>query len=612
MKTRTTLILFVLVLGLGLWIKFYESKRPNTDEANRLAGLVLDLDREKLTGLQIQNGETVIELRQSDGKWRLEAPIKDQADGPAVDQLISELQSWKREKTLTATTLAGEKDGLAEYDLVKPKLRLKLLGPDQPAEILFGKDAALEGRMYIRFADQQDALLVPQTVKDAIAKKPEDFRDRKLTEIAAADVTRLRLKTSAGEMELTKTGGTWEIVKPLRARADAQKVADLAAQVTGARIEQFVADDHGDLQPYGLAQPRGAITVFTAEDKEGRTLQIGAAPEGDDGQVYVRFSARNFVYTLPESIESILELKPTDLRDHHLVQFDPNLLDRITLDAPGKSKTVLARKEQTWTIANAENRPANGADVTRFLETLGKAEVTKFVEDVASDLPKYGLDQPQLQVTLSSFASENTAESKAGEQPLATISFGRTEGDEVYARIGEEPFIVAVPRSLPEGIFTDPVQWQDVALIRAKPETFQHLSITTDQALVVKRGADGAWVREGEGAPVSQAHVQSLVSTLGKLRAVRWEAAPTTPDAFAQPQIQIAVATSPDGKDAQRLVIGGPAGNGMWYGKIEGTPGVFVLSNPDFNALREPLLATPAPTPSPTPASAPATPTPPG
>ena len=60
----------------------------------------------------------------------------------------------------------------------------------------------------------------------------------------------------------------------------------------------------------------------------------------------MRFSPRSFVYTLPKKIEETLKTKPADLRDRHLVRVDTNNLDRLTIDAPGKSKTVLARKER--------------------------------------------------------------------------------------------------------------------------------------------------------------------------------------------------------------------------------------------------------------------------
>src|SRR5205814_10006956 len=111
---------------------------------------------------------------------------------------------------------------------------------------------------------------------------------------------------------------------------------------------------------------------------------------------------------------------------------------------------------------------------------LVKAEqVTKFVEDVASDLPKNGLDKPQLQVTFSSFASENTPESTAGERPFATIAFGRIDGDNVFARLGDEPFIVAVRRSLLDNIFVDPLQWQELTIFRFKADDVHKFTVTT-------------------------------------------------------------------------------------------------------------------------------------
>ena len=58
MKTRTTLILLMLAVGLGLWIKFFESKQPNTAEARREAGNVVNFDRESWRGLRSKTGTT--------------------------------------------------------------------------------------------------------------------------------------------------------------------------------------------------------------------------------------------------------------------------------------------------------------------------------------------------------------------------------------------------------------------------------------------------------------------------------------------------------------------------------------------------------------------------
>ena len=99
-------------------------------------------------------------------------------------------------------------------------------------------------------------------------------------------------------------------------------------------------------------------------------MQIGVAPEKQKDQVYVRFAPRGSVYTLPKKIEEILATKPADLRDNHLVRMDTNILDRITIEAPGNTKTVLARKDGNWIIANRNNAIADSGAVRRMIDAL--------------------------------------------------------------------------------------------------------------------------------------------------------------------------------------------------------------------------------------------------
>jgi hypothetical protein len=623
MNWRTTLILAVVVLAVFAYLRFFEMKQPSTGEAKRQAQNVVNFDRDKIDGVVIQNGDEKIEIRRRDNKWRLETPFKDQADGALVENLLSDLESWQKEGTIPAKDIDADKSKLNEYGLNRPKLKLKLIGSDRPPEILFGKDAALEGRMYVRFENSKETFLAKQSVKKDIDKKAEEFRDRKLTDLTTAQVRRIALKTPAGEMELEKKGDHWEIVKPLRARADDEKVGDLIAQVTTARIQQFVADDHGDLRPYGLAEPRGSITLFSQEGKrdqkveiadsikvfgqedKGQMLQIGSAPEKEKDQVYVRFSPRGAVYTLPKKIEEILNIKPADLRDYHLVRIDTNVLDRITIDVPAKSKTVLARKDGNWTIASRNNAPADSGAVRRLIDTLQNQRVTKFVEDVASNLPKYGLDKPHLQLTFSSFASENTAETKAGEQPFATLAFGKEDGDNVYARLTDEPFVVAVRRGLLDQISTDPLQWQELSIFKFKPDEIRRLSITTDKELSLERGENNQWNWLKGSGEIDRTNVQSLLNTLSSLHAVRWVGATKPQDGFEKPQLTLAFTTSPDNKASHKLIIGAPANDGTWCAHVDGREGTFVISNSDLNGLRLPLVAQPVPTPSPTPSVTP-------
>ena len=600
MNWRSTFVLAAIVLAVFAYFRFFELKQPSTEEAKRQAQNVVNFDRAKIDGVIIQNGDEKIEMRRRDNKWRLETPIKDQADASLIENLLSDLENWQKDGTIPAKEIEADKNKLNEYGLNKPKLKLKLVGQDRPPEILFGKDAVLEGRMYVRFDNSKETFLAGQSVKKDVDKKPEEFRDRKLTDLITAQITRVVLKTPAGEMELQKKGDHWDIVKPLRARGDDQKIADLIAQVTTARIQQFVADDHGDLHAYGLAEPRGAITLFTQEDKRGQLLQIGGVPEKEKDQLYVRFAPRGFVYTLPKKIEEVLDTKPNDLRDRHLVRIDTNILDRITIDAPGKGKTVLARKGENWTIVSRKNAPANSGEVRRLIETLQNEQLTRFVEDVASNLPKYGLDKPQLQLTFSSFASENTAETKAGEQPFATIVFGKADGDNVYARLGDEPFVVAVRRSLLDRLSTDPLQWQELWIFKFKPEQIHRLSVAANNESSLVRNAKGEWTWVNGGGSINQTNLESLLTTLSNLHAVRWVAATAPQQGFDKPQLAITFTTSLDDKSSHKLLIGSKDGDGTWFARAEEREGTFVVSDPDFNTLRLPLAVVPgSPTPAP-------------
>lgn len=610
MKGKTTLILLVITAAVFAYMYFVERKVPDTQEAMRQAGKVVNFDREKIDGIAIQNGDDKIEMRRHDNKWRLETPIKDQADNSAVENLLLDLESWQKDATISAKEIGADKNKLGEFGLNKTKLRLKLIGPGAPPEILFGKDAALEGKMYVRFENSKAAFLASQSVRKDIEKKPEDFRDKKLTDLIMAQVVRVVLKTPAGEMELQKKGDHWDIMKPLRVRGDDQKIADLISQVTTARIQQFVADDRGDLHPYGLAEPRGAIILFTENDKsagrtdasrgeQGQMLQVGSVPEKNKDQVYVRFSSRGFVYTLPKKIEELLNTKPDDLRDRHLVRIDTKILDRLTIDAPGKDKTVLARKGEDWTVANKNNAPANSGEVRRLIDTLQNEQATRFVENVASNLPKYGLDKPQLQLTFSSFASENTAETKAGEQPFATLVFGKVEGSDVYARVADEPFVIAARKTLLDQISADPLQWQELSIFKFKPDQIHRLSIVTERELSLVRGANNQWTWIKGSGEINQTNVQLLLNTLSSLRAVRWVGSVTAPHAFDKPQLVITFTTSPDDKAAHKLTVGAATPDGMWFAKVDEREGAFLISNPDLNALKLPLVQVSATSPTP-------------
>jgi hypothetical protein len=616
MKMRNTLLLLILGAGLFAYIKFYDSKKLSTDELREKKGKVVEVNRDDVDTVTIRNSEGTIELKKEpDGTWMIDRPVKDKADTLAISTLFTSLEGLRMDR------VPGDRSGaeaLKDYGLAKGDLGIKV-GGKNPFELLIGKETAVEGKVYMRLEGKDVAYVAGKDLRDQAGKGLKDWRDRKLSDLTAAQVNRLIIKTAKGEIEAEKKSSHWNLVRPFKGRADDQKLNDLVSEATTPRIEDFLSDTK-DLAAFGLNEPRATITFHAEGEKAPVTLQIGnamkpekpaekpgeAKPDGKKSpeaepaptHVYVKLSTRDGVFTVPTAIEALINTQPNDLRDQDLMRVQTDMVDRITIEAPGKEKIVLGRQGEEWVRKGGKDgdKPVNGGAANKLLSDLTTMKTSRFVEDVAGDLGKYGLDVPQATVTLSSYSTEGTPETKPGEQPLARLLLGKFEGDAGYAKLDDEPFIVAVPSSILDGIWTDPLQWQELKIQELKGEDVVELAITrTGQPTFgFTHGKDKGWkLAKGDGT-VNQAAAESLVNTLANLRAVRWAGA-TDPAGQGLDKPNLVIDFTLADKKTGKLTIGSATKDEMWHATLEGKTGTFLLSKPDFDALNGALIETPKP-----------------
>lgn len=589
MKTRTTLVLAAIAAGLFGFILLYESHRPDAREAALRQQYVALFDQEKIEGIVITSGEARIELRKRGSGWEMETPVRDRADPTQVAELLGRCGLLHKEATLAEGEM--DKKQFKSFGVSKPSLKLKLLGPGAPPEFLFGKDAAVEGKGYLRLEGSRNVHIVANTLRDLITRPVDAFRDHRLAEVEGKHVDRVSLKIPAGEIEMTRQAGKgnhWMLTQPLKARAGETAVVDLIGSVLHTGILGFAPDGGANLNRYGLSEPRAVVRLYATSRDEPVTLEIGAR-DPKSGNVYARLPERNAVCLLPPRVERLLGLQPNNFRDRHLLRVDLDVVDRITLEWSGKPKRLLQRHQEAWTLregAEGEAVPVNPAKVKALLAALQSREIRAFVSDVASDLPKYGLDEPQLRVTFSSYSSGNTAEGLAGEQPIVTAAFGSVEGDRVYARAENEPYVVAMDAAVLGDLKADPATWRSLTLFDFEPGKIATLE--AGAASLLRR--DGKWAVASEGksgngpGTVDAIHAESMANTLSGLTAMRREGG-----ALPGGQTGSITFKTADGA-THRLLLGPAVPEGGCYGAIEGEPGIFLLSAPDESALRLPLL----------------------
>ena len=581
MKPRNTILLLLLAAGLFAFIFFRERFQPTTREEAEINAAVMNFNPELIDGILINNNEAEIRLHAGNGIWRMDSPVADRADLQVVAVFLTVAATLQKEGTLAQYDRDIDPSGSA--------IRLKLSGKGAPPEIFFGKDAAVEGRCYIKLAGSDTVYVARNGLKKLVMKKADEFRDHRLTDVFLPQINRFTLKTAAGEIDLRKNMEHWEFDKPFKARADSRTVGALISRIVGARIEKFIPEKEANAAATGLAEPRGTVTVFSEGRDKPEVVQIGL-PDGIE-KVYARVASRDSDFLLSSTAARVLETAPDDLRDTHLLPVNPDIVDRITIEPAGKPAIVLARNRENWTIQSAGNLPVNPVEIKRFTDAIQNQRVTSFIADVASDLAKYGLDRPRIRVTFSSYASENTAESRAGEQPVGSVSFGTPNGREIPAMIDGEPFVVGVDESLMENIYTDAAQWRELPVFSYRPGDIVSIELAREgrPPVAFTRTAGNGWkLAKGEGV-LNEVAVQSLCNALASLRAVRRTGPADEGLGFDKPAITVSFATS-DHRTA-RLVIGNLAQGSMWHAMANEADGAFILSRPDVEVMQADFIS---------------------
>jgi hypothetical protein len=282
------------------------------------------------------------------------------------------------------------------------------------------------------------------------------------------------------------------------------------------------------------------------------------------------------------------------LRDRKLIRVPSDIIDRITVEPRGGKKMVLARRGEGWILkGNDAETPINEALPTRVLAGLQTAEAVNFVADIAPNLAQYSLAEPLLRVTLSSYASENTPESKAGEKVLATLLFGPIEGDSAYCKLEEEPFIVAAPKSLIEEIPADPVCLQPLEVLNLRTEDVVSISSRKGaETITIEKHAD-SWKRSGGEGSVNQDAVQNILRLVAGLRTTKW-IGPTDQSAHGleKPEFEITFESKKNGEAGMlKIAVGSPCeGENYLHATVSSRPGTFSLNKADKDILLSNLL----------------------
>jgi hypothetical protein len=254
-------------------------------------------------------------------------------------------------------------------------------------------------------------------------KEAAEQAAKRLYQVKEADITALTLKKRGEAIHLEKKGESWQITRPINAKADKDIVQPLLATLAFLHKDRDLGQEQ-DLKPFGLDNP-GFIVEFTANGKAHQLL-VGNPTPGKQGYYVLRDQNKDLMVIRAADKES-LDRPLTALRDKTLFAFSLVEVKALRIRLASLQVDLEKAAPDTWKWQGKEQFKVRADRVESLLRRLDLARIKDFVAEApgAKDLAAYGL-APRSKGAV-------TVEEKKSQE---TILLGDKHQEGIYARKG--------------------------------------------------------------------------------------------------------------------------------------------------------------------------------
>jgi hypothetical protein len=446
MRGLTSTILLVVVLaGLGGYIYFVDSKRPiaNIEDKEK----VFAFETEKLEEIRVTSENESTVLRKTNGTWRIAEPEPGDADQTEVSSLTTNLTNLEVNRVIEDNAA-----DLAKYGLAAPRIKVAYKAEGgATGEIHLGEKTATQSDLYAVKAGEKRVFLVSAFQETTFAKKPFDLRDKRILNFERDKVDTVEIAQGTSSIQLARSGSDWTVKQPVQAAGDYSAVEGLLTRLASANMTKLV--DGTDLASYGLDKPQATVTVGAGSSRA--VLAIG---KEEDGAVYARDQGRGLVFTVDPTLAADLKKPVDDYRDKEIFKFRNFNVSGLRITRG--SETIEFQKvtapdasaSDKWQRVNQGGTPTD-LDSVQMDDLLSKLTALR-AASFSATTQSTGVDQP-LMVVAASFDNGK----------YERVRFGKA-GADAFARRDGEPGAA----KLEAATYDEVVSTLD-ALLKPKPTT---------------------------------------------------------------------------------------------------------------------------------------------
>jgi hypothetical protein len=544
------------------------------------------------------DGQDVVLAKEKD-RWRLEKPIQADAETAKVNELLDKLAALEARDTDVIDHADAKTYGFDDPARVGT---VKVTVEEEKGEgeakkkttrslaYSLGKDDKEKKKLYVRADSWPRVNAVDDSLVSLAKRTALAYRGRRVLDFAVGDVDRIEVKRGTETLTLKHDKGDWKLTGPPAVEVDAGKASTLAASLGTLEAASYVKDapDAKELDSYGLAKDALAAKVVFSDTskKPAQTLLIGKSlPEKPD-QFYARLESGTSVFAVTKALRDSLEQDALSYRPLQLWRLAIDGMSTLRVKQAGQDEYRLTRKDGGWQIAGPFEATAQATLVTPMLTELTAPRCERYETAQATDLKKYGLDEPHLRVVLITDKAEGKGR---------TLLIGKETSDpqQRYAKLADSDAIFVVSSRLTSALDHGALDLLDRRLLALDPKTIERVDTKGGAApLTLQRKGDGWQVTESPAPAPFAADgfvAEGYLAAWFDLQASHFAAYGPKVDlakfGLDKPATTVTVTVQPPdvaGKkppvQTHTLALGKEAEGGQRYARVDNGPGVAVLS----------------------------------
>jgi len=272
---KKTLFWVIVLIALGGGFLLFDQRQETVKAAREAELKLLPIAVKDVSEFWINRGSEKFELRaeRTPEGWRLTKPLSAPGDAKAIEKLLTNIITARKDAVLFATADAAK---LAELGFGEQDAEMGIKAAGVETVMILGEKGPTHNISYLMFKGRPEVFRVHSDLKKETGKDAYALRDKTILDFDPVKMRRLEIaKRGEPRVVVEQDRSRWNLLEPAPGRASMAKVLELLYAVRNSEIKAFASEEPGDLAPYGLAHPLLQISIQQEGQAMPHILTIG-------------------------------------------------------------------------------------------------------------------------------------------------------------------------------------------------------------------------------------------------------------------------------------------------------------------------------------------------